>query len=268
MGLRLQRHNGRMHLTPPLPLTDDAIARLERSTLDAVAPPEHDSSLDGWLLSFDTSTVSRAKSAAPLRHHSLSPSVLGDICARYTRRGLQPVFRLPDVAGLADVQAELRRLGFAPRQPTLVQVAATARVAALGSGAAATWSATPTAPWAAVYTAPGFDPVDGQHRVQALSRGQHAVYATLAPQGQPLCAGTAVYSQGWASLHGLRTVVHARGQGLAAQLMACLAQEALRRGLADTFLQVEEENATALGLYRKAGFATAWRYHYWHANAR
>lgn len=249
-----------------LPLTDDAIARLETSTRDAVAPPAHEN-LDGWLLSYDSSTVGRAKSAAPLRHHSLSPSALPAICARYTERGLKPVFRLADVAGLADVQAELRRLGFAPTQPTLVQVAPTAVVAALGDPATVSWSPTPTEDWASVYTAPGFDPVDGQHRVQALSRGQHGVYATVVQQGQALCAGTAVYSQGWASLHGLRTVVSARGQGLARQLMACLAQEALQRGLTETFLQVEAENTAALALYQRAGFVTAWRYHYWRPTA-
>ena len=71
------RHNGCMHL----PLTDDAIARLEHATRDAVAPPAHET-LDGWLLSFDSSTVGRAKSAAPLRHHSLNPATLPDLCAR------------------------------------------------------------------------------------------------------------------------------------------------------------------------------------------
>lgn len=245
-----------------LPLTDDAVARLETSTRDAVAPPHYET-LDGWLLSYDTSTIGRAKSAVPLRHHSLSPAALPDICARYAQRGLKPIFRLADVAGLADVQAELRRLGFAPTQATLVQVAPTATVAGLSTGTAATWSPTPTKHWAAVYTAPGFDPVDGQHRLQALSRGQQGVYASLVQDGQPLCAGTAVYSQGWASLHGLRTVVDARDRGLAAQLMACLAQEALRRGLTETFLQVEAENTAALALYQRAGFVTAWRYHYW-----
>ena len=204
---RAPRHNGCMHL----PLTDDAITRLEQSTRDAVAPPAHDDTLDGWLLSFDTSTIGRAKSAAPLRHHSLQAAALTDICARYAQRGLKPVFRLADVPGLAHVQEELRRLGFAPTQPTLVQVAPTAALTALGDPAAATWSRTPTAQWAAVYTAPGFDPVDGHHRVQALSRGQHGVYATVVQHGQHLCAGTAVYSQGWASLHGLRTVMRARG---------------------------------------------------------
>lgn len=249
-----------------LPLNDDAIARLETSTRDAVAPPAHDT-LDGWLLSFDTSTVGRARSAVPLRHHHLDAAAVPDICARYTARGLAPRFRLPDVAGLADVQEALRRRGFAPTQATLVQVAPTAAVAALADASLATWSATPTDSWAAVYTAPGFDPVDGQHRVHALSRGQHTVYASLSHHGQPLCAGTAVYSQGWASLHGLRTVAPARGQGLAAQLMACLAQEALQRGLTETFLQVEEDNPAALALYRRAGFVTAWRYHYWRASA-
>jgi ribosomal protein S18 acetylase RimI-like enzyme len=42
-----------------------------------------------------------------------------------------------------------------------------------------------------------------------------------------------------------------------------LAQAAAARGLQRVFLQVEEENTQAIALYQRAGFVTAWRYHYW-----
>jgi ribosomal protein S18 acetylase RimI-like enzyme len=38
---------------------------------------------------------------------------------------------------------------------------------------------------------------------------------------------------------------------------------AIQRNIARVYLQVEEDNAKAIGLYKKAGFATAWRYRYW-----
>ena len=81
--------------------------------------------------------------------------------------------------------------------------------------------------------------------------------------GQSLAAGTAALSQGWASIHGMRTVPHCRGRGLAARILAGLADTALAHGTERVFLQVEEGNAAALALYRRAGFTTAWRYHYW-----
>jgi ribosomal protein S18 acetylase RimI-like enzyme len=40
---------------------------------------------------------------------------------------------------------------------------------------------------------------------------------------------------------------------------------AWQRGITRAFLQVEADNAPALGLYRRFGFTTAWTYHYWKA---
>lgn len=245
-----------------LSLDDDAIASLERATLDAVAPPAaHE--LDGWLLPFDTSTIGRAKSAVPLRHHDMAPAQIGRIENLYAKRGLQAAFRIADVPGLHDVQTELTRLGYQAQQPTLVQVGTVAAMRALCKGEPARVADQPSPAWSTVYVAEGFDPVDGAHRVQALSRSAHVVYAHVEEDGQSVAAGTAALSQGWASIHGMRTVLARRGQGLAARILGGLADTATRRGLERVFLQVEEGNTAALALYARAGFATAWRYHYW-----
>ena len=89
------------------------------------------------------------------------------------------------------------------------------------------------------------------------------IYAWLVRDDQALAAGTASLSHGWASIHGMRTVRDARGQGLASQILRGLALEAAQRGFAHVFLQVKEDNAAAQALYARAGFHTAWRYHYW-----
>jgi len=245
-----------------LSLDDDAIASLERATLDAVAPPSVQS-IDGWLLPFDTSTIGRAKSAVPLRHHGINPAQVSTIETLYAERGLHAAFRLADVPGLRNVQAELTRLGYQAQQPTLVQVGTVAAMRALCNGEPARVTDHPSPAWSSVYLAEGFDPVDGAHRVQALSRSMHAVYAHVEENGHSVAAGTAALSHGWASIHGMRTVPARRGQGLAARILGGLADTAARRGLQRVFLQVEEGNAAALALYARAGFETAWRYHYW-----
>ena len=248
---------------PPLPLNDADVASLERATLDAVAPQEVQA-LDAWLLPFDSSTIGRAKSAVPLRHHSLPADVVPAICGHYAARGLPAVFRVADLAGLAPLHAQLRQHGFHTKEPAVcVQVASIGDVLALPSSTPADVFETPVAAWASVYTAAGFDPVDGAQRVQSLSRSAHCVYAAVTQDGASLSAGVAALSQGWASLHGIRTLEHTRGQGLASHVLVALARHARERGLERIFLQVEEDNVPALALYRRAGFVTAWRYHYW-----
>lgn len=243
-------------------LTETAIADLERATLDAVAPPAV-GAIDGWLLPFDNSTIGRAKSAVPLRHQGLDASQLDAIEALYAARGLQAAYRVADVAGLANIHAELRRRGYHADQPTLVQVGTVRQMRQICQATPADVSATPNTVWSEVYVGNGFDPVDGAHRIQALSRSPHVVYASVQEDGQPVAAGTASLSQGWASIHGMRTALDRRGRGLAARVLAGLADAATAQGLERVFLQVEEDNQAALALYRRAGFTTVWRYHYW-----
>ncbi|OYT93664.1 MAG: GNAT family N-acetyltransferase [Burkholderiales bacterium PBB3] len=216
-----------------------------------------------WLLPLDRSTIGRAKSAVPLRHQGLSADVLDAIEATYQAWGIDARFRVADVPGLGNIHQRLRAMGYAPDQPTQVLVGSVSALLALPVDAAATVDTNPSARWAAVYTAPGFDAVDGAHRVQALSRSPHTVYAAVHRDGHALAAGTASLSQGWASIHGMRTVPTARGQGLACQILQGLAGVAAQRGLERVFLQVEEKNTAALALYARAGFKAVWRYHYW-----
>lgn len=250
-----------MH-TLNLPLAPDDIANLERATLDAVGPLATQE-IDCWLLPFDNSTISRAKSAVPLRHDSLDSAHISQIAALYAQRGLQAAFRVADVPTLAKIHAELSRLGYQAQQPSLVQVGSVQQMRSICQAPPAEVSDRPTPAWSSVYLAEGFDPVDGANRVQALSRSRHVVYASVQENGLSVAAGTAALSQGWASIHGMRTMPQHRGRGRAAQILAGLADAATAHGLERVFLQVEEGNHAALALYRRAGFVTAWRYHYW-----
>lgn len=249
----------------PTPLKDRDIETLERATLDAVAPPAVEE-IDGWLLPFDNSTIGRAKSAVPLshqQHNGGATALIETMEARYAARGLQAAFRVADVPGMTAVHTELARRGYQPLQPTLVQTGTTLHLRHACHGTPAHVSDRPHADWSGVYLAEGFDPVDGAHRVQALSRSPYVVYASVEEAGLPVAAGTAAFSHGWASVHGMRTVQSGRGRGLAGRVLAGLADAALARGLERVFLQVEEGNTAALALYQRMGFATAWRYHYW-----
>ena len=248
------------HLT--LPLNDLDVESLERATLDAVAPAFLEA-IEGWLLPFDTSTIGRAKSAVPLRHHRLPEESIATILKRYDVHVVPAAFRVADLPALAPIHEALRQQGFLPEQPTLVQVGSVSATLQLACDAPAPVFDQPTRPWAAVYTAPGFDPVDGAHRVQALSRSPCIVYAVVNEDCGPVASGTASISRGWAGIHGMRTIHERRRQALATRVLVGLAGHAHSQNIERMFLQAEEENAGALALYRRAGFVTAWRYHYW-----
>jgi N-acetylglutamate synthase len=240
------------------------IANIERATIAAVSP-EAVEELPGWQLPFNKGTVGRAISAVPLTHtfDGEAESLVALIESRYVAHGFKAAFRLPDVASFAPLRAYLAKAGYRMEQPTLVQTTSSLTMRAVADTLLAEVADTPDGAWAQLFLGEGFDPVDGAHRVALLSRAQGTAYASMRQNGETVAGGASSFSHGWASVHGMRTAQRHRGQGLAKQVLASLAQTALDRGYDKVFLQVEVENSSALALYQQAGFKTAWRYAYW-----
>ena len=238
------------------------IESLERATLDAVAPPVVES-LAGWLIPIDSTTIGRAISAVPLRHDGTDTTLIGEIESLYKQRGHKAQFRIADVVGLTSLHTFLREHGYVPLQPTLTMVGRVSDWPQPWQAANVQLSLLPPEEWKRVYLSDSFDPLDGANRVRALSRSSSLVYAHLSDESGPAAAGAASFSQGWVGLHGLRTVTDARRKGYAQALIAALGTVAVSKGINRSFLQVEEGNLPAIDLYRRLGFQTAWRYHYW-----
>jgi ribosomal protein S18 acetylase RimI-like enzyme len=243
-------------------MTSSDIETIERATIAAVSPEAFEE-FEGWILPFDSGTVSRARSAVPLHHRPADASMVGRIEARYQTRGLPPVFRLANEACFDGLRLELIRRGYRSGRPVLVQVAPVEAMRKASAELPAETASSPDAAWAALFLAEGFDPVDGASRVKALSRASDSVYASVRENGKTVAAGAGAFNHGWSSVHGMRTDQACRGRGLAGRVLAGIAAVAIQRGIGRTFLQVEDTNAAALALYRRAGFETAWSYEYW-----
>lgn len=250
-----------MSMEPPL--SADDVEGIERATLTAVAP-ERLETMPGWLLPMDRGTVGRAHSAVPLHHGSHDPALIGEIVRRYREAGLRPVLRLPDLPAFEAWWPELSARGFRREQPTLTQTGPLDGLLALAPHEeGVTLDPRPDEAWMAMFLGEGLDPVDGASRSRALSRAAGTLFVSLREGGETLACGAACYSQGWLSMHGLRTAARQRGRGLAGRMIRAMALEARRRGIDRAFLQVDAANAPALALYARAGMRTAWAYAYW-----
>lgn len=235
------------------------VEAIERATISAVAPREA-IELPGWIVPFDDGAISRAKSAAPLRHDA-APDVLDEIEAAYRERGLGPAFRIADTPSLTPVREALADRGYRVTQTTVVKSGSAAALAAF-SAAPVRLLDRPDAAWAATFGGEGFDPADGASRVAALSRSPDAVFAAAGPDGATHAVGVMTFGFGWAGVHGMRTSPSHRGKGYASAILAALARRAQARGFERVFLDVEEANP-ARRLYRAAGFEAVWTYRYW-----
>ena len=235
------------------------IERLERDTVAAVGPREV-LEISGWLVPLEAGTIGRAKSAVPLRH-DLGADAIAMIEAAYRERGLPPAFRVADVPALAAVHRALAERGYAPGQPTLFELGDISRLAAFSEGSARILEA-PDEAWRAVFLGESFDPADGAYRVAALARASGSAFAAAGEAGATHAVGVMSFGEAWAGIHGMRTAQAHRGKGYAGAILAALGREAEARGATHVFLQVEEANP-ARRIYSRAGFAPAWRYHYW-----
>jgi N-acetylglutamate synthase len=207
--------------------------------------------------------VGRAHSGVPLRHDAPPLAPLEVVEGRYAAHALPVVLRLPRIAAFNAFQDGLSAGGWSNSKPTLVQVARAADVAALPSAAPVTLDTAITDAWTALFLGEGFDPVDAKSRLGVLRRAQASLFASVVLDGRIAAVGSACFSHGWASVHGMRTAPGFRGRGLAASILSAFAREAMTRGLERVFLQVEEGNLAAQSLYRRAGFTSAWAYDYW-----
>ncbi|MES3001088.1 MAG: GNAT family N-acetyltransferase [Pseudomonadota bacterium] len=243
-------------------MTAIEIEAIERATVAAVSPSAQEE-IPGWLLPFDTSTVVRSKSAVPLSHAAPDPAALREIESRYAARGLRTILRLPATSTFDGCRGQLSARGWVEGKPTLVRTALAQDVLRVTQAPHARTADRPDAGWAAVFTGEGFDPFDGASRVANLSRAPGALFASVLENGVTIAAGMGAYSHGWGSVHGMRTARHARGRGLAGQVLAALAQAAIDRQMPRLFLQTEAGNEAANALYTRAGFTTAWTYTYW-----
>lgn len=107
-------------------------------------------------------------------------------------------------------------------------------------------------------------PGDARERLDALQRiPQARGFALICVDGAPAAVGACAIDGDWAGLMAMRTSPAHRRLGLARRVFRALCAFARESGARRGYLQVEEDNASALGLYASEGFGTLYAYRYW-----
>lgn len=208
--------------------------------------------LGDWVLRADPAgSAARANSVLAMGDPGLPLAAAADAVRRwYAERG-RPAWAQVDVG--SEVARSLVDLGWTRARPgeadTLVQIAPVARAlrschAVLRPRHAAS-----------------------ARRVADVTRrdseeGPRVLVELTAPEGEVAAAGRAALDADWVGVHAVHTDPARRRQGLAVAVMAELLDWGASRGATTAYLQVREDNAAALGLYERLGFATHHTYRY------
>ena len=220
---------------------------------------------DGWIVFLSPGRAKRARSVNAFYGSTLPVAEKIARCeALYARSGLPALFRITPFVHPSDLDDALEARGYVRFEPTLVMTIPL--------------DAPPQRPHLAdlEMTAPlleTFVEVVGSMRGSPLSqRAAHLERMAQSPldlrplvayrEGRPVASGVLSVDGDIAGLFDIVTEPVFRGQGIGTEIVTTLLARAWERGARVAFLQVGEQNAPALSIYRRLGFETCYRYHY------
>jgi ribosomal protein S18 acetylase RimI-like enzyme len=205
----------------------------------------------GWLLRHTPGVGKRRNNSA--LPSGPAPSV--DVAeAFYRALGIPVIVQISPVEEHAALDAVLAARGYRHDAPTLVMTATAADVAAADPAVVIVPELTPA--WRAAY---GNQAVS-EHVLDRITASTG--YASVTVGGEIAALGLFVAGDGLSGVFCMATSPGHRRQGLAASILRAGAAWSARQGADLLYLQVEDDNEAALGLYRKAGFSRSHSYHY------
>ncbi len=221
--------------------------------------------VDGWVVRFADGYSRRANSVLPLRGGDTPLDVrIGRCEALFRRQGMDPVFKLYPEAEPGGLDGELERRGYTRHACTSVMVLGDLGrpCPVLPGGTAQSQSEHLTDPWFGVYASDHA----GTNLAAARAIMEHIVperrFVLLSRDGIPAACALAVIEDGWAGVFDVVVRKDLRGHGLGRLVMERTLAVAAELGARQSYLQVMDENRTAVNLYRSMGYRAAYPYWY------
>jgi N-acetylglutamate synthase len=250
-------------LVPPGPATVHLIEELAANAWPAPVTQV----VGGWRLRFAWGVTRRANSVLANDHHD-GPRLaerMELVEAFYARRGQPARYQISPASRPDGLDAALADRGYLGRLRVLVLCAPLASVLERlpPPGDRVAVAGEPDAAWLETLRALlGYYGDGAAVRRTLRGIGPPAGYAAVRQDGRPLAIGRAVAERGFAGVFGMATLPEARRRGLGTAVLAALADWAAGQGATRLYLQVDDDNAGAMRLYRRAGFEAVYAYHY------
>jgi ribosomal protein S18 acetylase RimI-like enzyme len=219
--------------------------------------------LGEWELRVAGGFTRRANSVLPLGDPGLPlDEALASVRRWYADRGLPAYIQLATGAeGTQELLcAELEARGWTREVTAELWIGALAPLADR-EAPGVVLSRTADETWLARYQRKGL----GEVALKVLGSGPSVWFATVpgAEGAPPAAIGRCVVDGRWAGFAAVEVAPDRRRQGLATDVMAALARQALAEGASGAWLQVEADNAGARELYARLGFAAHHAYHHY-----
>ncbi len=218
-----------------------------------------------WLVRLDAGVTGRANSVLPLGMPARGrlDDAIDEVEALYRARGLPPMFQMFGAAMPDGLDKALDARGYGLTSPSAFLVGDPRSILFPEEGnVRVVLHDHVTEDWAAVW---GHD-LDGRElaiRRAILDRiPAPRAFAVVRVAGAAVAVGQCAVSNGWGWFHAMQTIPAMRGQGLAGVVLGRLAIWAVDAGAGQLFIQVRQDNASALRAYENAGFRHAFDYWY------
>lgn len=237
------------------------VAAVERLEFRAF-PPAEQFEFGGWTLRATEQATSRRVNSAtsPLGSPADMAGDLGHIESFYRDRNQDPIIRVlsPSPSAIDDAVA---KRGYTHEAETFVMVA---ELDAGSQSDAVTVHADPPGEWvgAKQLWVGMTDAQVASWRRRAAAIPGTVGYVVLGPSGAPHAIGLGVIEEGWLGVFDVNTDPDHLRAGHASVLMRGMLAWAAGQGATRSYLQVQGDNAPALGLYRGLGYVEAYRYWY------
>ncbi|WP_328438682.1 GNAT family N-acetyltransferase [Streptomyces sp. NBC_00457] len=226
--------------------------------------PVESERLGEWELRAASGFTRRANSVLPLGDPGLPLDEALTVVRRwYGDRGL-PAY-IQTATGAEGTQellcAELERRGWVREVTAEMWIGGLAPVADRATGAGVVLSRAADAQWLGRYQRKGVSEV----ALKVLGSGPSVWFATVPGAGgaAPAAIGRLVVDGRWAGFAAVEVDPERRREGLATEVMAALARQALDEGASAAWLQVEADNEGARALYGGMGFGAHHSYHHY-----
>jgi len=243
------------------------MARVEDAGLNATAPPQQ-RWLDGWLLRYQPGKARRARCINALTEGVLPLAQKLALAQEVYQEAGQPmIFRLSRFTVPAGLDAALERFGFARVDESAVMVAT-------DIGSVAPRPLPGGLEWREISSLKFAETVGLLRGSPAEHRQSHAVRLAHSPivhrafviadatREAALACGQFAREGEMVGIYDVFTDPQERNRGLATHLCERLLSQSVKEGAKTAYLQVDAINSPALQVYRRLGFAEAYRYHY------